>query len=74
MLIVKIFFRILLLIVTVLIYGVSLLVSLFLWTGGEFDMADIFNKIFIVLFYLAGLWLVVFEIKLVKDAICEYKK
>ena len=74
MLIVKILFRILLLIVTVSIYGISLLVSLFLWAGGEFVMADIFNKCFIVLFYLAGLWLIVFEIKLLKDAICEYKK
>lgn len=71
---IKILFRSFLLIITTLIYGISLFISLFLWAGGEFEMFNFLNGIFIILFYLLGLWLIIFEINLVKKAICEYKK
>jgi hypothetical protein len=63
-----------LLVITILIYGISLCVTLFFWAGGEFEMFDLLNCIFIILFYILGLWLIIFEISLVKKAICEYKK
>ena len=71
---IKILFRGVLLTITILIYGISLLATLFFWAGGEFEMFDLLNCIFIIIIYLLGLWLIVFEINLVKKAICEYKK
>ena len=71
---IKILFRGVLLTITILIYGISLLVSLFLWAGGELEMFNFLNSIFIIIIYLLGLWLIVFEINFVKKAICEYKK
>ena len=71
---IKILFRIFLLVITILIYGISLFATLFFWAGGEFEMFNFLNGIFIILFYLLGLWLIIFEISLVKKAICEYKK
>jgi len=71
---IKVLFRIFLLVITILIYLISLLVSMFLWAGGEIIMLDILNRILLILFYISGLWLIIFEIKLLKDTINKWKK
>lgn len=70
---IKILFRAVLLIITLIFYWVWLIVGLFLLAAGQFEMFDMLNKILTVLFYLAGLALIIFEINLVKKAIIDYK-
>ncbi len=70
---IKILIRVVLLLITLIFYWIWLIVGLFLWAGGQFEMFDMLNKIFTVLFYIAGLALIIFEINLVKKAISDFK-